>query len=389
MKLIQSAAIAVVFVSFVIAACSDSFVGHEVDLAADNVLAKKPAGTPGAAGLQLAPGDASIVYTFPDATMRPEGIAFDRRGNMYVSNRTGPDNNWTDNLVEKIAPDGSHSVLAQLGPSGDCPLGWGVLGLTTDPAGNVYAAFSSCGPNHGVVKISRDGSVHHLAGSESMLFPNSVTLDSQGNLYATDSFGGAVYRYGKSKSFELWVAHDFLAPDLESPIPWGANGIAYKAPDDIYVANTTGGWIVHIPVLSNGDAGIPEKIMPTGPMFWMFLAPDGIAIDVHGMLYSAMPAAGTPPPPGLEPPPGGFPPMSPVVKMDPSTGMVTPVAAPFLPDSPEGVLFDTATSLAFGSGPYDRRSLFVISGDIFLTPWGSGPVVTQVGVGVPGSIMGQ
>ena len=80
--------------------------------------------------------------------------------------------------------------------------------------------------------------------------------------------------------------------------------------------------------------------------------------------------------------------MSPVVSLDPATGNASPVVAPLFPGGPGSDLFDTVTSLAFGNGPFDRESLFVVSGDLFNTPIGSGPVVTQVGAGVPGA-MGQ
>jgi hypothetical protein len=77
--------------------------------------------------------------------------------------------------------------------------------------------------------------------------------------------------------------------------------------------------------------------------------------------------------------------MSPVVKLDPASGMVAPAVEPFFPGDPASDYFDTVTSLAFGAGPMDKKSVFVVSGDLFSTPIGSGPVVTQVGVGVPGA----
>lgn len=368
-------------------ACSDNFVGMDDEVAFEDAFGKKS----GMSQLKLPAGEAAIIFSFPDVggAPTPEGITFDRQGNMFVSNRTGPSGNWTQNLVEKITPNGSHSIVADLGPSGECPGFSGILGLTTDPKGNVFAAFGSCTSEyHGVVKIDRMGNVSHLAGSEAMILPNSLTFDSRGNLYVTDSFGSTVWRYGdsklpgKRKAFEVWVSDPLLAPDFSSPIPVGANGIAYKAPHDLYVANTARNGLVHIPVLPNGDAGTPENIILTGPEFWMYLFPDGLALDAHGMLYAAIPPAGTPPPPGV--PDSGIP-FSPVVKIDPGTGFVTPMIAPFLPGGPGSELFDTVTSLAFGSSPRDHKSVFTVSGDLFGTPTGSGAVITQVGVGVPGA----
>jgi hypothetical protein len=105
-------------------------------------------------------------------------------------------------------------------------------------------------------------------------------------------------------------------------------------------------------------------------------APDGLAIDVEGNLYSVLPPAGLAP----------FP-VSPVIKIYPDTGIVEPVIPPYtypLLPPPYDALFDYPTSLAFGNGRLDNMSLFVVSP----TPGqslSSGPVITQVGVGVPGA----
>ncbi len=55
------------------------------------------------------------------------------------------DRRFISNKVIKIASWGEISMLA--GP-GIC--GTGAVGLTTDPRGNVYAAFASLNENHGV-----------------------------------------------------------------------------------------------------------------------------------------------------------------------------------------------------------------------------------------------
>jgi sugar lactone lactonase YvrE len=378
-----------------LAACDEGLVGGDAatlagsEAVSTSSLGKKPAGSPGAAGRQLAAGEAEIFHSFPtDGLMnKPEGIAFDRRGNMYVSNRIGTDDNWNHNTIEVFSPKGDQYVLADLGSS--CAGFSGLLGLTTGPMGNVYAAFGSCTALNGVVIVDRAGNVEHIDGSEVMGFPNAMSFDANGNLYVTDSFAGMLFRLDrKTGQFGPWMTDASLDPDFTSAVPYGANGIAFKAPNHLYIANTAKGHVVQVDILNDGSPGMPHLILPTGPMAYLFIYPDGLSIDTHGVLYAAIPPAGTPPPPGVPAPPGGFPPMSPVVSLDPASGYASPVVAPHLPGGPGSELFDTVTSLAFGSGPFDRKSLFVVSGDLFNTPIGSGPVVTQVGAGVPGA-MGQ
>ncbi len=63
----------------------------------------------------------------------PEGIAIDKRGNMYVSNTRGPDRSI--NEILKVHPDGSYYIYASLPGAGHA------TGIVTDKNGNVYVAF--------------------------------------------------------------------------------------------------------------------------------------------------------------------------------------------------------------------------------------------------------
>jgi sugar lactone lactonase YvrE len=336
--------------------------------------------------LKLAYGEAEIVYTLEEDPMyiqEPEGIAIDWMGNIYISNRNNDGSARVKNEIIRITPWGDSWVVADLGPA--APGTYGVLGLTTDWCGNVYAAFSSGrAENHGVWKIRPYGGMERLNGSENINVPNALTFDARGNLYVTDSFPkvetdpGLVWKYGKrSREFEVWAESLLLAPDpFFNPFPFpgpGANGIAY-ARNHIYVANNEKSLILDIPVKRNGRAGditiIAGSYPPAGPPGLLF-APDGLTIDVKGNLYSVVPAAGLAP----------FP-LSPVIKIYRDTGEVEPIIEPITGPSP---LFDFPTSLAFGRGFRDGKSLFVVN-PTSGAPGGSGPAVTQVGVGVRGRL---
>ena len=241
--------------------------------------------------------------------------------------------------------------------------------------------------------VSPGGDKLHLAGSEQILAPNSVTLDSRGNVYTTDSDPGkidivGVWKYGKkSMAFEPWCTDPLVLKQSNRPSP-GANGIGFAPPNSIYVANTDRSLIVHIPVLKDGTAGtaavVAEQAPP--PAVPLLFFPDGLTVDIEGNVYVTIPFATEtiiPGPPPPSPLPVG---LSPVVKVDTSTGEVTPMFVADLSTNRE--FFDFPTSIAFGNGPFDKKSVFVASmGAQYFFPLysGTGPKLTQLAAGVPGA----
>jgi sugar lactone lactonase YvrE len=331
---------------------------------------------------RLAEGEAVVLYDFidpVDALASPEGIIFDRMGNMYISLRTKSGTDYIGNEILKIDKKGEVSVLADFGA-----LGGGIRGLASDPKGNVYVAVPSEDSMHGIWKVYPDGSKERLAGSHQIIEPNALIFDKQGNLYATDSSAvgssdPAVWRYGKKEQvFEPWASHPLLKINPGSPAGVGANGIAFVPPNNLYVANTSEDRLVHITVLKDGSAGDVSVVAAGWPMF----SPDGLAVDASGNVYTVSPMS-------TFPTWFGLPPLTPVMRIVPSTGEIQPVV-PLgdwtLPDNPHGDYFDMPSSLAFGTGSWDHKSLYVVGIQMasFGLPPGTGAKLTQVGVGIPG-----
>jgi sugar lactone lactonase YvrE len=344
-------------------------------------------------GLCLAEGEAEVLVDFADPIpgvelASPEGIAFDWMGNMYISLRTKrlSDGAYLTNDIIKINRHGEDSVLASLGLVEE---GSGTLGLTTDWKRNVYVAFHTNDERNGVWKISPRGTMEHVSGSEQMKQPNALVVDWYGNLYCTDSDpdleGEAdiwIYprkRWGRGhqkREFKPWAENALLSGGTdEGPVLVGANGIAFVPPNKLYVANTNKSLLVHVPINWNGSAGEPAVIAAGWPM----MSPDGLAVDVCGNVYTVSPMS-------TFPTWFGLPPLSPVLRIIPSTGEIQPVV-PFgdwtQPVNPHLDDFDMPTSLAYGKGPWDRRSVFVvgISMASFGLPPGTGAKLTQVGTG--------
>lgn len=315
-------------------------------------------------------GEAETLLVLPDGD-HPEGVTFDRDGNLYFSNRRGGPPGFQHSELRKITPGGQDTVIATFASSP----GSALLGLAADGDGDVFAAVDG-GADHGVWRVSGNGNNRvRVEGSEEIHFPNAITLDAEGNVYVTDSgpvvpeVGGAIWILRRDASTtEVWSTDMALAPfpfdPFGFPLP-GANGIAFSPPDSLYVANTEKSQLVRIPILPDGSAGPAEEVTAA------FSVPtiDGIAVDVKGNVYCVLPGhavLGAPP----------------VVKVDPATGSI---AAATLPGF-DG-LFDIPLSLAFDTLPGERTNVVVTNGDLPVAVVGPGPSLLRANVGVKGLLL--
>jgi sugar lactone lactonase YvrE len=289
----------------------------------------------------------------------PEGIVIDHRGNIFVSNNRLENELRVPEILE-IAADNTTSVFATLDPGVVDEFPTGVVGLAVDARGNLFAALASRKPaTHGIWRLRRDGSAERVAGSEQMITPNALAFDAHGNLYATDSSDGAIWRFPPAGPGRLWLRHDLLAPHPDFGI--GANGIAFVPPRSLFVANSDFGLIARVPIQLTGDAGEPQTVA----IGFELLLIDGLAADAHGDLHAVIAGAsifGT----------------APLVHVNPRTGAITASTTAW--DK-----FDFPTSLAFGTGPRGRKSVYVINSGVFPEDRpGAAPGIVRVGVDAPG-----
>jgi sugar lactone lactonase YvrE len=298
------------------------------------------------------------VLPLTHLTDMPEGIAVSHQGDIFVGNRRLAGDRRISEIL-RITPDNAVSVFATLGTSPPGHFARGVLGLAVNPDGDLYAAFPSGDPTtHGVWRIGRQGGTTRLPGSDAMLTPNALAFDTRGNLYATDSEDGTIWRFPHGGPGALWLGHPLLAPHPGI----GANGIAFVPPATLFVANSELALIARIPIRTNASPGVPN-VAAAG---FELLLVDGLAADVHGNLYAAIAGStifGT----------------APVVRIDPRTGEITPATS-------AADRFDFPTSLAFGTGRRDRKSLYIVNAGLFPEDrLEAAPSVLGLGVGVPGA----
>jgi sugar lactone lactonase YvrE len=284
------------------------------------------------------------IATFnPAAGEFPEGLAISKTNQIYVT-MTNPIGE-----IRRIGANGEQSVLAHF----DVP-GLGPLGLATSASGLLYVAVSTLDPGtRGVYVVRADGTSARLPGTDGILFPNGLTLDKRGNVYATDSIAGAVWRIPPHGSAQLWVQDPLLegtgAFGLGFPI--GANGIGFWH-NEIFVTNSEGGRLVRIPVDPDGGPGAPSVLAEAPELFGV----DGVALGVHGNIYVAVIAQS-------------------LLVVVSQAGSIDTLAT-----AADGL--NGPSSLAFGAGKGDRQNLFILNFSVFsATPT---PSLLKGAVGEPG-----
>lgn len=239
-------------------------------------------GTDGAPGAQGDPGPAGPAGGVDEIPLfgemfYPEGIAVAADGTMYIGSLgTGE--------IRRVAP-GEARAEAFL-PAG-APFTM-VIGMIVDDASNTLWAcygdlqFASAS---GLAQIDlATGTVTATydfpfgAPPEPMGICNDVALDDDGNVYATDSFLGAVRRLPVGGNMlEEWTVAPELAP---TPGNFGANGIAWNG-ESMHVVNLETGGLYRIPMNADGSAGAVTQIAVDQTL----MGPDGLkALDADTLL---------------------------------------------------------------------------------------------------------
>jgi sugar lactone lactonase YvrE len=307
------------------------------------------------ASLAAHPPDApqlAVLAAFnPVALETPENMAFDRDGNLYLSLAlTGE--------IRKIAPDGTQSTFIQFpigAPLTLCgPFFNAVTGITIDPQDDtLYASVVSCDlASRGIWRVDPDGTAEILATLPLASIPNGIAL-RRGFLYVADSSLSRVWRVpAGGGTAEVWFEDPLLAGDLTLGLP-GANGLKIFR-HEVYVASSTQGLIVAVPIEPDGSAGTVRihGVMPTGT------GCDDFDFDVHGSIYC------TTDPTNL------------LVRIDPDgTTEILRTAADGL---------DGPTATLFGRKGQDRFNLYITNGAFPFFSTTHQPSLMRLHLGVPG-----
>jgi hypothetical protein len=159
----------------------------------------------------------------------PESVYFDAKSNMlYVSNIVGKSNEKDGNgFISKISPDGKIETL-QWATGLNAPKGMGLHKK------RLYVADLS----RVVIFDGASGIMLASIEIEGAQFLNDITVDKKGNIYASDSNTGKIYKISKHKAHLYFQSPDFkringlLALNNELYVADAGNGVNYKLSKD-------------------------------------------------------------------------------------------------------------------------------------------------------------
>jgi sugar lactone lactonase YvrE len=229
-------------------------------------------------------GKMTRKITIPGDRYFPEGVTVSSDGTFFVGSlfegcimRSLPGNSQMDQFIES----GSNELIS-------------VLGLWADEKRNILWA---CSSDAGNGRLAGKGTVgvkafdmcsgapkgsYDFPGSG---FANDLTIDSQGNLYVTDSWTPRILRLraGETK-LEEWINDPILGVEQ-----WSLNGIDYDQSNNvIYTVNQKAGLLYRIPVLEDGSAGDVTQIKTSQEL----RRPDGLKVIGLDLLATAEGGAG-------------------------------------------------------------------------------------------------
>jgi sugar lactone lactonase YvrE len=276
-----------------------------------------------------APVISPLVSFDPALGELPESMTADDHGNLYVSLLGG--------FVRRITLDGVVVPIATL----PLPSGGAATGIKVGPDGLIYIASASFAADPSAAFVWRvapdTGAVELFATLAAEGFPNDLAFDDAGNLFVTDPFLGQIWRIDCDGNPVVWFSDPLLLGNPAKPAfvthEFGVDGIAFdRSKEHLYLGNVDYGRILKL-TLGGRRAPRLEVLAEDERLEGV----DGIALDRAGTVYAAVNTQDR------------------LATVD-RHGHVAVLA--------DGDSLKGPSSLVFGSGRHDRKTLYVANFDI-------------------------
>jgi streptogramin lyase len=196
---------------------------------------------------------------------RPQGIAIDGSGNIWVSDRV-------NNRITEYGPSGS--FIRQINAHGSAN---GAIseprGLAISPAGNIWVAENG---NKRLQEFSPTGAFIAKITNLNFVEPWGVATGPGGTLWVSDPGAHKLFQFNESGTLAKTISGGGSNPPLTSPY-----GIAVDSSGNVWTADTSGNKILEF--APNGNFLFSFGTEGTGP--GQLKAPTGLAITPSGHLF--------------------------------------------------------------------------------------------------------
>jgi len=212
-----------------------------------------------------------------------EGLAIDPQGKLLVADT------WNDRILRYDADGKSLSAFGLHGhKDGELE---SPRAVTTDTRGNIYVA--DCW-NHRIQKFSRDGKVHLTFGKKGgpwgddegdglLLYPYSVAVDSQGNMYVSDYNNNRLQKFNSRGKFVLkWGVEGRQDGQFNHP-----GALVMDKQDRLWVADVGNNRVQRFRFDRAGRPVFDGQWGKEGVEPGEFDRPYGLAVDKDGNFYVA------------------------------------------------------------------------------------------------------
>ncbi len=162
--------------------------------------------------------------------------------------------------------------------------GWQPIGIAFDRAGNLFVSDLSA-PTPRVEMIDRSANVVRTFGENDQLnFPNGLAVDATGNVYVADSNNGRLMVYGPSGNVAAQVGRGAGEGNLGLP-----RSVAIDGDGRVFVVDSTGQMVSVFRVVSGDQRRLDYlgSFGTQGTGDGTFSFPNGVAVDTRGHVYIA------------------------------------------------------------------------------------------------------